>query len=267
MSYQDIHPAEAQTLLAAGEITVLDMRDPASYERGHLAHAQPASDTGIKQLLKDRQRERPVLVYCYHGNTSRDLCRFIAGFGYTRVYNLAGGWQAWEQCFQAPPATAAVPPAGAPGPALADWLTAQGFPPDNMRARLDNGMNPLMVAALKGELALVRELLELGADPNHVNDDDHHALWFACVHGDPDLVSLLIAHGADVDNQNVNGATCAIYSASTGKLEVLKRLVEAGANLDRETSGGYTALESASTLPVLKYLRILAPDRRSLSPA
>jgi hypothetical protein len=36
---------------------------------------------------------------------------------------------------------------------------------------------------------------------------------------------------------------------------VLKRLVEAGARLDRETSGGYTALESASTLAVLKYLR------------
>jgi hypothetical protein len=31
--------------------------------------------------------------------------------------------------------------------------------------------------------------------------------------------------------------------------------VQAGANLDKETSGGYTALESASTLPVLKYLR------------
>jgi len=86
-----------------------------------------------------------------------------------------------------------------------------------------------------------------------LNDDDH-ALWFACVHGDPELVSLLIAHGANVDNQNVNGATCAIYTASTGKLDVLKRLMEAGAKLDKETSGGYTALESASTLPVLKYL-------------
>ncbi|MFA5083146.1 MAG: ankyrin repeat domain-containing protein, partial [Hydrogenophilaceae bacterium] len=90
---------------------------------------------------------------------------------------------------------------------------------------------------------------------------------FACVHGDPDLVSLLIAHGANVDNQNVNGATCAIYTASTGKLAVLKRLVEAGADLGKETSGGYNALESASTLPVLKYLRGLAPERRELSAA
>ncbi|MBU1666339.1 MAG: ankyrin repeat domain-containing protein [Gammaproteobacteria bacterium] len=71
-------------------------------------------------------------------------------------------------------------------------------------------MSPLMLAALKGKRPLVEERLGLSADPNHVNDDDHHALWFACVHGDPDLVSLLIAHGA----------TCAIYTASTGKLDV-----------------------------------------------
>jgi ankyrin repeat protein len=114
---------------------------------------------------------------------------------------------------------------------------------------------------------LVEELLALGANPNHVNDDDHHALWFACVHGNPELVSLLIAHGANIDNQNVNGATCAIYCASTDKLEVLQRLVQAGADLARETSGGYTALESASTLPVLKFLRLFAAERRTLATA
>jgi ankyrin repeat protein len=77
------------------------------------------------------------------------------------------------------------------------------------RGHLEGGMTPLMLAALNGERALVEALLALGADPNHINQDDHHALWFACVHGDVDLVSLLIAHGADVDNQNVNGAICA----------------------------------------------------------
>jgi ankyrin repeat protein len=148
---------------------------------------------------------------------------------------------------------------------LADWLVRQGFPANDIRARVENGMSPLMTASLKGERAVVEELLALGADPNHVNDDDHHALWFACVNGDADLVSLLIGHGANVDNQNVNGATCAIYAASTGKLEVLKRLVESGADLGRETSGGYNALESASTLPVLKYLRGLTAERRAMT--
>ncbi|MDD4881129.1 MAG: ankyrin repeat domain-containing protein [Gallionellaceae bacterium] len=260
MSYRDIQPAEVEVLRAEADLLVFDIRDPGSFARGHLEGAEPVSDAILQQLIKGRQRKRPVLVYCYHGNSSRSLCEFIANFGFERVYNLAGGWQAWEQ-FLAPA------PVAAPGPILADWLGRHGFPADGIHARIDNGMSPLMLAALKGERAVAESLLALGADPNHVNDDDHHALWFACVHGDPELVSLLIERGANVDNQNVNGATCAIYTASTGKLEVLRRLVEAGADLGKETSGGYTALESASTLPVLKYLRGLAPDRRELSAA
>ncbi|MDP2110031.1 MAG: ankyrin repeat domain-containing protein [Thiobacillus sp.] len=252
MSYRDLHPADLQDLRAEPELLILDMRDPATYAQGRIEGAEPVSDALLRQLMKSRQRERPVLVYCYHGNSSRDLCQFIAGFGYARVYNLVGGWQGWLQFTQAP---TAAPLPTTPSPNLAAWLAERGFPTDRLHARIDNGMSPLMLAALKGERALVEELLALGADPNHVNDDDHHALWFACVHGDSELVSLLIAHGAHVDNQNVNGATCAIYTASTGKLDVLKRLVEAGANLDKETSGGYTALDSASTLPVLRYLR------------
>jgi rhodanese-related sulfurtransferase len=260
MAYHDLDCAELETLRNEQDLLIFDTRDPNSYARSHLDGAQPVSDAAIKQLMKNRQQQRPILVYCYRGNSSRDICQFIAGFGYSRVYNLTGGWQAWEAYNQ--PA-----PAAQPGPDLAAWLVHWGFATDNIHARAENGMSPLMLAALKGERALVEELLALGADPNHVNDDDHHALWFACVNGDAELVSLLIARGANVDNQNVNGATCAIYSASTGKLEVLQRLVQAGADLAKETSGGYTALESASTLPVLKYLRQFAADRRALAAA
>jgi rhodanese-related sulfurtransferase len=260
MTYQDIDCADIERLRAETDLLIFDTRDAASYASGHLDGAQPVSDAAMARLMRSRQRERPILVYCYRGNSSRDICRFIAGFGYSRVYNLTGGWQAW-QAFSRPADSKQ------PSPELAIWLTQAGFSTDNPHARSENGMSPLMLAALKGERSLVQALLGLGANPNHVNDDDHHALWFACVHGDAELVSLLIEHGANVDNQNVNGATCAIYAASTGKLEVLRRLVQAGADLSKETSGGYNALESAATLPVLKYLRGIAPERAALSAA
>lgn len=260
MAYYDLDCSEIATLRAESDLLIFDTRDAGSYARSHLDGAQPVSDAVLKQLMKSRERARPVLVYCYRGNSSRDICQFIAGMGYSRVYNLSGGWQAWEAFNQPAPALK-------PGQELATWLQHWGFPIDNIHARAENGMSPLMLAALKGERALVEELLALGGNPNHVNDDDHHALWFACVKGDAELVSLLIAHGGNVDNQNVNGATCAIYAASTGKLDVLKRLVQAGADLARETSGGYNALESASTLPVLKYLRSVTAERPMLAAA
>lgn len=261
MNYQDIQPEQLAALLAAGELTIFDTRDAASHARAHLEGAEPVSDDALRRLIQSRQRQRPILVYCYRGNSSRDVCQLIAGMGFTRVYNLAGGWQAWEAFLSA------APPQARPSPGLAAWLAHQGFAPASLHDRDEDGMTPLMGAALQGLRPWVEELLALGADPNHVNHDLHHALWFACVQGDPDLVSLLIEKGGDVDNQNVNGATCAIYAASTGKLEILKRLVAAGADLSLETSGGYNALESAATLPVLRYLRGLSPDRSRLSAA
>jgi hypothetical protein len=36
----------------------------------------------------------------------------------------------------------------------------------------------------------------------------------------------------------------------------------AGADLGKETTGGHTALDSASILPVLKYLRVVTEARR-----
>ena len=51
------------------------------------------------------------------------------------------------------------------------------------------------------------------------------------------------------------GVTCLIYAASIGKLDILRALVEAGADLSRRTIDGFNALDSASTLPVLKFLK------------
>ena len=36
------------------------------------------------------------MFYCYHGNQSRELCDFLGQLGLNRVYNLVGGWEAWE---------------------------------------------------------------------------------------------------------------------------------------------------------------------------
>lgn len=251
MSYQDIHVAELAELLNQDDLVIIDIRDEATRAAGTLPGAKPATDAVINGLVRQRRADPPVLVYCYHGNSSRDMCGFLAQFGLSRVYNLSGGWAAWESW---QPAAAAKPPLH---DITRNWLVSHGFDPDDLNSRIDMGMSPLMLAALQGKLRLVANLLDVGADPRAVNDDEHHALWFACVHGDIQLVRQLIAAGCDLDNRNVNGVTCAIYAASTGKLDVLQTLVEAGANLAITTHDDISVLESAATLPVLRYLRPL----------
>lgn len=248
MSYTDILAAEVEDLLRNAQPIVIDQRDDATRAKGMLPHARPASDLVISELMKQRRKNPPVLVYCYHGNQSRDLCSLLGQLGLNRVYNLEGGWEAWQTFQQQKPML---------DERTVNWLRSHGFDPDDLNSRVELGMSPLMLATLKGEHERVDSLLAAGADIRAVNDDEHHALWFACVNGDIGLVKKLIAAGSDINNRNVNGVTCLIYAASTGKLEILKTLIEAGADLTIATHDGVNALESASTLPVLRFLRPL----------
>lgn len=95
MSYQDIEAAQVATLLKRENLVVLDTRDASSQSQGQLPKAQPASDHVISTLMKQRRSNPPVLVYCYEGNSSRDLCSFLEQLGLSEIYNLAGGWKAW----------------------------------------------------------------------------------------------------------------------------------------------------------------------------
>ena len=96
MSYHDIHVTEVGDLLEKEAVTVIDTRDAQARSKGQLPNAQIPTDAVISNLIKQRRDNPHVLVYCYHGNSSRDLCKLLIGMGLSQVYNLVGGWAAWE---------------------------------------------------------------------------------------------------------------------------------------------------------------------------
>ncbi len=142
---------------------------------------------------------------------------------------------------------------------LQAFLTAQGFPPDNVNAIGKNQMTPLMQAAHLGPPSLVAELLAAGARHDAMNADGSQPLWLACVGDDPEIVALVIKAGADLEHKNVNGSTALMYAASAGKAKALALLLEAGADLTYENDG-FSALDMAATRECLELLR--AAQRR-----
>ena len=138
---------------------------------------------------------------------------------------------------------------------IAGWARENHFDIDNINSRIYNAMTPLMLAAMQGNAGTVKALLSAGADTGLLNDDKNNALWFACVSNDVSIVEEVLRHGCNIDNQNVNSATCLIYASSTGKLEIVKALVQAGADTSRQTLDGFNALDSATKLSILKYLK------------
>ena len=135
-----IHGDEAARLLAAGGLTVLDVRTPGEHARlGHLpaSHLVPVNViAAAPAVLPDDGR--PLLVYCEHGVRSAHAAAFLAAAGLGPIYDLAGGMAAW---------TGAREFGAAPAEGPAGWLV------DNTDLLRPN-MRVLDVAAGRGRNAL-----------------------------------------------------------------------------------------------------------------
>jgi len=249
----------ARDLIAAGECLIIDVRDPDSFARGHIEGATLATQANIRQFLSETPKDKPVLIYCYHGNSSQPVAKAFAEFGFEKSYSMDGGYEDWAKAQAAVPAS---PPAIPLSPALETFLAENGFPAGDIHARIAHGMTPLMQAAHKGPASLVAELLKAGARVDEANNDGSEALWLACVGGDPEIVSLVIAAGADLEHKNVNGSTAMMYAASAGKEKALSCLLEAGADLDYEIDG-ISALDMASTVECLNLMRAAKKRRKA----
>ena len=249
LSYTDIHPEELASLTTQNsDATIIDMRDPVARAEGTIDGAKPNTETLMQSLIRRRRQQPLVVVYCYHGNASRDLCELLSGLGLERVYNLCGGWHAWQASRQ----TRILSPLS---DWLMQWMRSRGFVDGGVNAVNGKGMTALMQAALDADAEAVERLLHAGADCHQRNQDGHHALWFACVGQHVGIVECLCRAGCNVDNLNINGVSCAMYAASSGRLEVLQALVRHGADLSLQTPDDFNALDLSATADVLRYLR------------
>ncbi|MFZ0727379.1 MAG: rhodanese-like domain-containing protein [Desulfobacterales bacterium] len=90
---------QAKSYLAANSlenVTVLDVRQPGEYESGHIPGAKliPLPDLG--ERLNEIDVNKPTLVYCAVGGRSRVAAQMLAGKDFHEVYNVSGGFKAWQ---------------------------------------------------------------------------------------------------------------------------------------------------------------------------
>jgi rhodanese-related sulfurtransferase len=232
------------------ELAIFDVRDAASFARGHVDGARHLSDAGLGAALKRLPRTTPVLIYCYRGNASQTWGGMFADFRYPEVYSVDGGYEPLAAALAGP-----GPAAAAPSPALARMLAEHGGDPAALDAPGAQGLTPLMRAALLGRGELVEELLALGVDIHRRNGDGNNALWLACVGRHETVAARLAAAGIDLDNQNDAGATCLMYAASSGRAEMVAWLLAAGADPDLKNQDDARAVDLCATLRCLKLLR------------
>ena len=92
----DVHAAAQQ--INAG-VTVIDVREPAEYEAGHLPNAVNIP-RGVLEFKTSEHpalanKEAPMLVYCKTGGRSSLATLSLQRLGYTQAVSMAGGFEAW----------------------------------------------------------------------------------------------------------------------------------------------------------------------------
>ncbi len=88
-------PADTlETLLAAKDVILIDVRTPMEFQGGHIPGALniPLSDLSPADAAIGT-KDRPVVVYCRSGGRSGQALAQLKAKGYTRVVN-GGGYQA-----------------------------------------------------------------------------------------------------------------------------------------------------------------------------
>ncbi len=81
---------------SAEELVTLDVRQPKEYELGHIPGAKLIPLPDLTKRLAEIDHKKAVVVYCAMGGRSRVAAQMLAGRGFDYVYNLSGGFKAWE---------------------------------------------------------------------------------------------------------------------------------------------------------------------------
>ena len=91
--FREVTPAELTMLINRENALVVDLSASADFEKAHIPgsrHVAPSQfDPESKDLAK--VKDKPVVVVCRNGLSSRGAARRLIKAGFTRVHSLSGG--------------------------------------------------------------------------------------------------------------------------------------------------------------------------------
>jgi ankyrin repeat protein len=95
---------------------------------------------------------------------------------------------------------------------------------------LSQGVDLKRAACLKGDVKVMKEILEVSSDVNRKYDNGDTLLMIASALNQVAMISLLVDYKAEVNAQNYSGETALHFGVKSGSPEVVSTLLQAGAN-------------------------------------
>ena len=94
---QKVSPAEATRLINHENALVVDVRDSSEFSAGHLPDARHIALATLTDRLAELEsyKEKALVLCCTTGMRSGKACAELQKQGFTKLYNLDGGVDAW----------------------------------------------------------------------------------------------------------------------------------------------------------------------------
>jgi thiosulfate sulfurtransferase len=96
--FKRIPPEQAQALRDNGAV-VVDVRDPQTFSANHIPNSQHLDNHSIHDFITKADLDKPLVVVCYHGNSSQSAAAYLVSQGFSDVYSLDGGFELWRNTF------------------------------------------------------------------------------------------------------------------------------------------------------------------------
>ena len=79
------------------DLKILDVRDQDEWEEGHIKGATHIPYYFLEQNLQELDNSQPTALICASGQRSSIACSLLQRHGFTQLFNVAGGMDAWEE--------------------------------------------------------------------------------------------------------------------------------------------------------------------------
>lgn len=91
----ELSPKEANERLAAGTLTLVDVRPADERAKAKLDVTVLTIDDGLDEI-EALPKQTPMAFLCHHGSRSAEAAAHFRGLGFANVYNVTGGIDAWS---------------------------------------------------------------------------------------------------------------------------------------------------------------------------
>ena len=79
-----------------GDVVLLDVREQAELAIASVAAAVHIPMREVTARLTELDNDMPLVVMCHSGGRSYRVAEYLQGSGFTQVFNLRGGIDAWS---------------------------------------------------------------------------------------------------------------------------------------------------------------------------